>query len=151
MTRSATEQLMMGVRERREELREAMAAVEHALAAPAPGRIAEWWSGVSLALHDLSMRFADHLELTEADGGLFDEVVSVAPRVAHRVDRLREEHVTVLAALDELTTARAPASVDDADRLRAGATDVICRLARHRQHGADLLYEAYSVDVGLAD
>jgi hypothetical protein len=32
--------------------------------------------------------------------------------------------------------------------VRAAATSLLARLARHRQRGADLVFEAYQVDVG---
>jgi hypothetical protein len=49
------------------------------------------------------------------------------------------------ARIDEMTVA-----VDSAEpqALRDGLTDLLAELVRHRQRGADLVYEAYSVDIG---
>jgi hypothetical protein len=37
---------------------------------------------------------------------------------------------------------------DDANGIRRRITSMLCELAAHRQHGADLVYEAYNVDIG---
>ena len=34
------------------------------------------------------------------------------------------------------------------ERLRSVLTSLLVALARHRQRGADLVYEAYAVDIG---
>ena len=36
-------------------------------------------------------------------------------------------------------------------KLREAGTALLARVVRHRQPGADLLYEAYEVDVGAMD
>jgi hypothetical protein len=49
---------------------------------------------------------------------------------------------------DLLTRVRPPLTAGDVDAIRALATALLGRLARHRQHGADLIYQAYQVDLG---
>ncbi len=71
------------------------------------------------------------------------------------ITRLRDEHVVISDALsEELRAARDLAQnggVDDALTVRDCLTDLIARISRHRQAGADLVYEAYAVDVGVGD
>ena len=37
---------------------------------------------------------------------------------------------------------------EDVEQVRALGTSLLGRIVRHRQRGADLVYEAYEVDVG---
>jgi len=41
-----------------------------------------------------------------------------------------------------------PVPADQVDAIRAHGTALLARLARHRQRGADLIHEAYEVDIG---
>ena len=65
--------------------------------------------------------------------------------LASGVDTLVREHGQVLAALDRLYQR---VSTMDIERIRAKASDRLLQLARHRQRGADLVYEAYATDIG---
>ena len=140
------------LRMRRSELRESMAALEQALAAPAPGRIAAWAERVHVALVELSADLRTHLQLTEGSDGLHSEVVTAAPRLVGAVQRLRSQHLDISASADELmdllTPPLAPTVVEDA---RESGMTLLGRLVRHRQAGADLVYEAYQTDVGGQD
>lgn len=137
-------------RERRSDLRNALLDVEAALAAPEPGRSAAWAAGARRALERLREAFDAHVLGAEAPDGLFEDVIARAPRLANQVRRVADEHPAISAALDA-----ALAMLDhdpvDAEALRAAAVDVLSRMARHRQHGADLVYEAYAVDIGGSD
>ena len=61
--------LLEEVRRRRAELRESMSAVEHALAAPAPGRQVRWAERVHGALAELFADFGTHIDVTEGPDG----------------------------------------------------------------------------------
>lgn len=135
------------VRLRRAGLKAAMSGLELALAAPARGREDEWRRGVREALDSLHEVWNRHVLETESPGAFLDELVAEAPRLANPVQRLREEHGEILSELlgaDEAMRAEAV----DADGLRERLTAVLCMLARHRQRGADLVYEAFDVDIG---
>lgn len=137
------------VRRRRAELGESMAAVEQALAAPSPGRVAAWAERVHAALVELSGDLRVHMELTEAPDGLFEQVVTSSPRLAGQVHRLNQEHTHLMPSVESLVDAAEVASdAAGVDALREGCADLLRLLARHRQRGADLIYEAYVVDIG---
>lgn len=137
------------VRRRRAELREAMGELENAIAAPAVDNLAEWTDGVRTALAQLREDFATHLAVTEGPGGLHEELVVVAPRLVHAVDRLTLEHATIGDAIGTVSDRLDAVTEEaDADGVRDEATDLLVRLARHRQRGSDLLWQAYSSDVG---
>src|SRR4029450_5483526 len=47
------------------------------------------------ALERLQEVFAVHVEVTEAPGGLYQEILENAPRLANPVPRVRREHVAI--------------------------------------------------------
>ncbi|MEH0972165.1 hypothetical protein V6U77_13630 [Micromonospora sp. CPCC 205546] len=91
--------------------------------------------------------FAEHVRATEGPAGLYAEVLGQAPRLERGVRLLAREHLAITAALTALQqAAEAPdATVDD---LLGRAAYLLRALARHRQRGADLLWEAYETDLG---
>lgn len=136
---------------RRADLYQAILALEKAAARPAVEREADWVHGVVEALTALESRIADHIEITERPDGLYAEIAEAAPRLSHNVQRLRDEHPEMrdaTSALKERLLADDELPVADA---RDEIQRVLGRLVKHRQHGADLLWEAYSLDTGGSD
>ena len=141
------------VRLRRAGLKSALSNLELALAAAAPGRLEEWASGVSESLAVLHEVWTRHIVETEAPGAFLDELVAEAPRLATPAARLRGEHTEILGVIDRAELALRDLPPEDeqdefVDHLRAQLTEMLYALARHRQRGADLVYEAYDVDLG---
>jgi hypothetical protein len=97
-------------------------------------------------LRPVRQAFADHRALTEGDDGLYAELVCDAPRLARTVDGLVAEHRTIDVAMERLISGTEVGA--DAEVLRRDALVVLDGLARHRQRDADLVYEAYSTDIG---
>jgi hypothetical protein len=118
---------------------------ERALAAPAgdPG----WWARVSTRLHALRGEFAEHIVVTEGADGLYAELLDHSPRLARAVRVLVREHAAVAAAMAALQR-RVDQSGPTVEELRTWASDLLRELSRHRQRGADLVYEAYETDIG---
>lgn len=141
-TETATSSLDVA-RRQRAQLLATIQRVERALAAPAgePG----WRSGVLTRLAALREAFADHIAVTEGHDGLYAELLSSAPRLAHGVDGLVRDHARLRHAIDAVWV-RAPGA--RAQELRLWAGDLLRDLYRHRQRGADLIYEAYQTDIG---
>jgi len=140
------------VRMRRAGLKTALSNLELALAAPFANRV-EWVTHVRDALavvHDVWTR---HIMETEAPGAFLDDLVTESPRLSKPTIRLREEHSDILASIvnAEIRLAEPP---DDAryenwaEEVRVELTALLAALARHRQRGADLIYEAFAVDIG---
>ena len=139
---------------RRRELREALVAFEDALASPVRDRVA-WHAEVTDSLEALGHAFEDHVAATEAPGGLYEEMGARSPHLGTKANRLREEHPVITAALIESATRLAAPPADDADADAADADAareelqrLMGRIVRHRQHGADLVWEAYAIDIG---
>ncbi|TML12903.1 MAG: hypothetical protein E6G39_10945 [Actinobacteria bacterium] len=140
--------------EQRERLRDALVAFENALSAAGPRRAAAWAEGVVQCILRVETEFHAHVDFTEQEDGLYDDILAVAPRLAHRVDQLRQEHNEIAIALSDcLTRVELVPNTAHADWVTARREDcnaLLGRLIRHRQRGADLVYEAY-VEVGGSD
>jgi hypothetical protein len=131
-------------------LRRAIAGLEQALAPPPDGEPpGVWLDRLGGALRHLDEVFAVHVKVTEGPGGLYEEILENAPRLANRVKRFRREHADIAAAIGR-GIAEAGAAGDDAARveaLRDHALRLFADVVRHRKRGLDLVYEAY-VDIG---
>jgi hypothetical protein len=73
--------------------------------------------------------------------------VTDAPRLAGTVDGLVADHASLETAMARLAEAAARVSAD-VDLLHERAVAVLSELVRHRQRDSDLVYEAYSTDIG---
>ena len=136
------------VRAHRGELRDSVAAVDEALASPI-ARGGAWRERVRAALAELSHDFRDHIDLTERPGGIYDGVRRSAPRLMRRVDRLTGEHATYAEAIGGyLAVLEHGGTIGDLPAFREEVTTLMGQLVRHRQQGADLVYEAFEVDLG---
>jgi hypothetical protein len=136
-------------RRRRASLRAAMGDVESAVAAPAPGREGLWRQDLERQLAVLSEALEWHVEVTEGDDGLLAEIGSSTPRLGHRIERARRDHVELRAHLRRLSAALEAEA--DVGTLRDEVVTLLTELVRHRQLGADLVYDAYNVDIEAAD
>ena len=143
-----TPALEVAARHRRE-LREALVAFEGALSSPMRDRVT-WHAEATDALESLGHAFEDHVAATEASGGLYDEMRDTSPHLREKAARLRAEHPAISAALIEGSArlAAPPADDADADAVRDELQGLMGRIVRHRQHGADLVWEAYAIDIG---
>ena len=113
----------------------------------APPRNPGWRQRVGTRLSGLRGAFAEHMVLTEGPEGLYAELLDHAPRLARGVHVLIREHAAVVAAMAALQR-RVELPETPNRELRNWTTDLLRELSRHRQHGADLVYEAYQTDIG---
>lgn len=135
--------------DRRQELYRAMQRLESSLAR-ASGQT-DWADQVRDALSGVDAALHRHVAEIETASGLFAEVVDRAPHLASVVDSLRREHEEMIegckAVLDSMSEDREL----DPDRIRGEALKVLGQLAVHRQRGAELLFDAYNIDLSAAD
>ena len=131
-------------------LRAAIGRVERSLSTPAASRADVWAKEVLAELETLSEALEQHIAITEAPDGLLDDIIEAAPRLAHRVDVTKNDHHhlrdRLRAAVESLTGAEA-----DVANARDRVVELLTALVRHRHMGADLVYEAYNVDIEAAD
>jgi hypothetical protein len=143
---------LQAVRVRRAELRENIDGMERALSAPARGRAVVWGEAVHTSLAVVADDFSAHIEVTEGPDGLHQSILAGDLRLANAVAALTEEHATIAAEITGLVAdSEAPVTPDDVDDLRERANHLLGQLVRHRQRGADLIYEAYEMDIGGGD
>lgn len=131
-------------------LHDALVALEAAVAAPVPGRVADWGRAVHEALVTVTAVFERHLAVTEGADGLFADIVQTSPRCARAVAAIRAHHRTLGTELAEATAhARTLDPVQDAAAgLREHVMRLLAAFIRHRQMGSDLVYDAYATDIG---
>jgi len=132
---------------RRQDLYDAMRRLETSVAR-ASGQ-EDWNEVVREALTNLDSALLRHVNEIEASDGLFSEVVETAPQLSSHVERLRQEHDDLIAAC---RTALDMASRGvSAEEIRRKVLVVLGRLTIHRQRGAELLFDAYDVDLAAAN
>lgn len=140
------------LRRRRGEMRDSLGAVELSLSAPAAADRSRWTQRVHAALAELSGDLRHHVSLTEGPDGLYGEVLAAAPRLAGSIERLTEEHGQMREQIDALLTRVDNAeSLEDVTVVRDLGMDLLGTFLRHRQHGSDLVYEAYQFDIGSGE
>ena len=137
---------------RRRTLHEALVGLEVAISSPAAGRIHDWTTLVTKEITGVRDAWDQHVDTTEKPGGLYEEIVSMSPRLSGTIDRLRDEHPEIthavgemLARLEQVEIGGLPWPLEDA---RDDLQRFIGKVIRHRQKGADLVWEAYNVDIG---
>src|SRR5689334_13499747 len=135
---------------RRAGLRRTMTEVEEATSAALAGREREWRAGLLPHVEDLHQAWNLHVSGTEGPGGLWEQIRTDAPRLEGELRRLGREHAALTTEVELLRQDLLNAGEDE-PRLagvRERTNALLVQLARHRQRGADLIYDAYQHDVG---
>jgi hypothetical protein len=140
------------VRQHRAGLRAAVGRVERALSSAARGRAKAWSVDLRDELANLSTALEQHIEITEAPDGLLADIATAVPRLARRVQKTKDDHVVLRAAV----AAALEALPDDDDEgpvpnARTKVVELLTAVVHHRHLGADLVYEAYNVDIEAGD
>lgn len=138
-------------RRRRADLHQALIDVEEAISGPAAGRVESWTADVTKQLHALLTTIDEHVEVTERVGGLYDEIQQRAPHLSNQLGRLHDEHPAMREQTLELIARFDTEPIGDAwpvDDARDDVQRLLGQIVRHRQHGADLVWEAYNLDIG---
>lgn len=138
---------LAGVVRERSKLGRAMRQVE--LAAAAASGKDSWTDDLLESLHQLQHAWSDHIATAEAPMGLHDRIVEQAPRLQRAVEQIQLDHHDLAKSIAAAIGAGEDAGVAaNKEALRDMAMTLLLHVARHRQHGADLIYDAYSVDIG---
>ena len=140
---------------RRATLHDALVHLEMSISSPAAGRLPGWTERVVKELTSVRDAFDQHVIATEKPGGLYEEIITRAPRLDGTVRRLKDEHPEITEKIgEELRRFEAVDVGSDAlplDDARDDLQRFIGTVIRHRQRGADLVWEAYNVDIGGAE
>jgi len=137
---------------RRQTLHEALVALEVAISSPASRRIPDWTRQVTKEAVAVRDAWEQHIDGTEKPGGLYEEIVGLSPRLAGTVDRLRAEHPEITEAVTQMVARLEHVEIGGLewplDDARDDLQRFVGKVIRHRQRGADLVWEAYNVDIG---
>jgi hypothetical protein len=142
-TAGATSDALREARARRLALGEAMTRAEQALAAPSGSPT--WRDDVTAALSGVRDALDDHVSEVEGEEGLLAELRQLSPRLSSAITHLEQEHPGLCDDVEAALQAAPSAPVPE---VRAAVLDLLHAISRHRQRGADLVYEAYNVDIG---
>jgi len=135
-----------GIVTRRQELYSAMRRLESAVARPSG--LADWRIEIEGALANLESSLAEHVAQVEGDNGLFAQIMEESPHLAASIASLRQEH----ADLETACHRALQLSADwEAATLRRRVNLLLAGLAVHRQYGAELVFDAYNMDLAAAD
>jgi hypothetical protein len=144
-------QVREDARRRRAPLRHAASDLELAISAPV-GTGAVWRDRVRESLARVQVALKQHVQDTEGAQGLYEQLKSAAPRLSTLVNLLTKEHNVLKEEINGVLTALEglPNQIDDdcCETVRDAVMLLLGRISRHRQKGADLIWRAYSVDIG---
>jgi len=143
---------LAAVQERRDDFYEAMLGLERAMATAAGDDVEGWAAQATTAALDMRSVLKHHVSETEARGSFYDDVAEHFPNLIPAANRLQAEHGPLRAGVDELVETLSVVHGDAGiERARSQALEVLRALFEHRHHGADLVYDAYNVDVATGD
>jgi hypothetical protein len=147
-----TSRALNEARQRRRTLHDTLVRLEEAMSSPAAGRIPAWTATVTKGLTEVRDAFDQHVIATEKPDGLYAEILERAPRLEANVQRLKDEHPTIAQSCEAMLSRLEATEIGDPDWPLDQARDDLQRfigtVIRHRQRGADLVWEAYNVDIG---
>ncbi|MCA9102220.1 MAG: hemerythrin domain-containing protein [Pirellulales bacterium] len=93
----------------------------------------------------------NHFAAEEGDGAFFDEIVSQAPRLSGRADKLRAEHDAMLKLIDELEDDLKLEEFVPWASIDAQLSNLAETLFRHEAEERELVQIAFTEDVGNKD
>jgi hypothetical protein len=129
-----------------------MARLEGAIARPVASD--DWLAEVDSGMKAVTNGLQAHIQEVEGPEGIIADIVDVAPRLSAAATELANEHHGITAAMRRAETALEAARRGGATEktlLRRRVTTLLGRLTIHRQHGSDLVYDAYNIDIEAGD
>lgn len=143
----ATEESLTAVAQQQSQLGQAMQQLESAVAAPAAKE--SWTATLLHHLRQLETVFTHHVDSVQSPSGLLDRIVDQAPRLQRSVEARKLEHVRIATSISDTIQSTSPDGPGDTViDIRESVMELIVDLSRYRQKGADLIYDAYAVDIG---
>jgi hypothetical protein len=145
-------EVLDAVRVRRDDLYEAVLGLERTLAVPAGDSPDAWAAMLAAPVARLQEVLGAHVRGTEGPRGLFDRMREDAPHLLNAVDRLRIDHAAMVLEADALAARLGEVTTDDdVHHVRDQSLDLLRHVLEHRHQGAEIVYDAYQVDVSAAD
>lgn len=125
----------------------AMQHLEAAAAAPVGKE--SWVIDLRHSLRQLEVAWNHHLVEMQNPDGLLDQIVEQAPRLQRSVEEMRDAQTKMAGTIGAAMKLISDADEDaDPNEFREAAIAALVAVTRHRQRGADLIFDAYSIDIG---
>lgn len=126
--------------------------VERQAGAAGPARADEWRDDLLLSLDALVSSLHDQFDRSAGEDGLLTRVVSDAPRLASSVEELRRRQLQLIGEIDDLRQSLSDLSrtIDVVD-IRSRVGELAGEIRELRAWEVDIVYEAYSYDLGTGD
>jgi hypothetical protein len=148
------QKLIAQARARHDEILEAICHLELALASVAPRRDRVWHKRVIDELEKASDLLDEHFRSIEADDGLLSTIVSAQPRLAHCADQVGREHSNLVQqarSLERQLVYDGEGDLPSFSEVCKGLRSLLNALSNHRADANDLVFEAFSTDIGIGD
>jgi hypothetical protein len=113
-----------------------------------PGKNGAFVEKLKSALEQLASSWAAHVTETEAAGGLLNDLVATAPRLCPAVEQLRHDHPALTEELRLLRLRLMGEKASPTAKTRRTISALLAELIHHDQVGAELVWDAYNVDIG---
>jgi hypothetical protein len=141
---------VLAARVKRRELYESMVRLEAILTSPAAAPL--WIEDVHQRATAVREALSAHILEVERDHGIIARILDDQPRLESHGKELVADHPRLAERVDyvlELTTEGAePPPSETITEVRHAVLELLGVLTRHRQAGADLVFDAYDVDIG---
>ncbi|HXV71316.1 MAG TPA: hypothetical protein VEB69_07945 [Acidimicrobiia bacterium] len=128
----------------------ALEAIEAALDAPAPGRMADWIKTVIAALDALIAALAEQADHNRHPDSLLTQIADEQPRFSSQIAQLEDDLDELIAAEKALRSELTLSSELQPDQVRTRQllADLDARYRVLRAREADLVFEAFHLDIG---
>jgi len=128
----------------------ALEAIEAALDAPAPGRMADWIKTVIAALDALIAALAEQADHNRRPDSLLTQIADEQPRFSSQISQLEDDLDELIAAEKALRSELTLSSELQPDQVRTRhlLADLDARYRVLRAREADLVFEAFHLDIG---
>jgi hypothetical protein len=115
-----------------------------------PSALTDWVEQVDQALGELEEALDRHIAETEGPNGFLEEIVAGSPHLAAAVGDLRRDHAQLVESCKIARDSLANDAGDPA-AVRRHVMAVLGRIVFHRHKGAELIYDAYNIDVSVGN
>ena len=127
-------------------------AVEQYAGAAGPSRPDEWRDDLLLALDDLSSSLYEQFARSASEDGLLASVSEDAPHLTPAITELRQRQSALLEEVDDLRQFLADLTRPvDVDAIRSRVAEITAEVRELRAWETDLVYDAYTFDLGTGD
>jgi hypothetical protein len=129
---------------------DALRALEEIAYSAGPSRPEAWRDDVLGAIDELITNLQHQYQASQAENSLLSQVADDSPHLAGSVEALRSRETVVIEDLQDLRAELADYSrTPDIASMRSALAGITVEIREIRAWEADLVYEAYYVDLGV--